>query len=444
MSLEEQIAARKKLYDIDDAASALGRETLKKIGGTVAQGPARFRARAARDPFYRDLIENHFETLEKCITEQLDTFLTEGMSSRYFELLNDTVDHELKTQVGGRFHIAMAIHTLEVMFEAVGRDYPVMGSRMAARCTALMRLMFMDAFNAITIDQERLRAATDKRAANLDGLAGDFRMAVDEVSRLIGAASERIDAAASETSGAIRAAVTGAEDTASQIERTSGDLVATAAAAEELSMSIEEIDRAANTSLEAVRNAVDRAGSAEEQINSLVDAVKSIGSVAGLISEIADQTNLLALNATIEAARAGEAGRGFAVVAQEVKSLAAQTARATQDIGSRIAVIEEAVARSAGAIGDVSGRLDEVSHMAGTIGAAVSQQKVSTEEIARMMQGAVDRTSTIVSASMQMRRTIEDSAGSSGELQRLARELNVEAESFASSAVGFLDRVRAV
>ncbi|MCA3630655.1 MAG: methyl-accepting chemotaxis protein, partial [Methylobacterium sp.] len=194
----------------------------------------------------------------------------------------------------------------------------------------------------------------------------------------------------------------------------------------------------------AVRLAVEKSGSARSEVTNLVQAVAGIGTVAGLIKAIAEQTNLLALNATIEAARAGEAGKGFAVVASEVKTLAKQTAQATQDIGDRIAAIQEGVARSSDAIASVSGQLETSASMAETIGAAVRQQRNATAEIAQMMQAAVGRANLIADTSEETRKVILGSAGTSDELRQLSQELGAQTATLTAAVERFSQRLRAI
>ncbi|PWC39869.1 chemotaxis protein [Azospirillum sp. TSO35-2] len=158
---------------------------------------------------------------------------------------------------------------------------------------------------------------------------------------------------------------------------------AVASATEELSASIGDIGLQVSNSTQVTGRAVERAGVARTTIEQLSASVERIGAVARLIGDIASQTNLLALNATIEAARAGEAGRGFAVVAQEVKNLASQTARSTEEIGSLIAEVEAVTESAVGAVAEVSDTIHEVATISSSIAAAVEQQSAATQDIAR-------------------------------------------------------------
>src|SRR5262249_42620936 len=157
-------------------------------------------------------------------------------------------------------------------------------------------------------------------------------------------------------------------------------------ATEEMTSSVNEIARQVQNSSGIALDAVRQAERTDARIAELLNAASRIGDVVKLITAIAEQTNLLALNATIEAARAGEAGKGFAVVAQEVKALAAQTAKATDEIGTQIAAMQTATQDSVAAIKEISTTISKISEISTMIAAAVEEQGATTQEIARNVQ----------------------------------------------------------
>jgi methyl-accepting chemotaxis protein len=180
-------------------------------------------------------------------------------------------------------------------------------------------------------------------------------------------------------------------------QQTTQNVETVAAASEELSSSIQEINNQVSESTKIVASAVAEADQANAKVIGLAEAAKKIGVVAELISDIAGQTNLLALNATIEAARAGDAGKGFAVVASEVKSLAVQTSKATEEIGLQIRAIQDATDGTVEAIGAIGGVIHRVSEISTAIATAVEEQGAATKEISRSVQQAAQGTNEVSS-----------------------------------------------
>jgi methyl-accepting chemotaxis protein len=189
--------------------------------------------------------------------------------------------------------------------------------------------------------------------------------------------------------------------------------------------------------------AVEQARATDDRINTLSDAANRIGDVIKLITTIAEQTNLLALNATIEAARAGEAGRGFAVVAQEVKELAAQTAKATGEIGGQITSIQSATNDSVIAIKQIGDTIAQISGIATTIAAAVEQQGAATTEIARNVQKASDGTREVSGSITKVNSGAQQTGAASSQVLTSARSLATESSRLQAEVAQFLNEVRA-
>ncbi len=259
----------------------------------------------------------------------------------------------------------------------------------------------------------------------------------------VGSMSKRLGEAAEMMVTAARNASNGSDHATSASTNAAGDVSSVATASEQLLDSIEEISRQVVQSTNVVKDAVERAVATNAGMGRLSTAAQKVGDVVSLISRIAAQTNLLALNATIEAARAGEAGRGFAVVAQEVKTLATQTAKATQDITGQIAEMQEATDLSVEAIDRIQTKISEVEHISTIIAAAVHEQGAATQEIARNVRSAAAGTQTMSSQIENVVRSVGETSASATSVVHLARELDEIATGMASLVNGFSQTTRA-
>jgi methyl-accepting chemotaxis protein len=216
-----------------------------------------------------------------------------------------------------------------------------------------------------------------------------------------------------------------------------------AIASDELASSIGEIGRQLSLTTDIVRSAVTEAQGTNAQIDALALAARKIGDVIKLIHAIAGQTNLLALNATIEAARAGEAGRGFAVVASEVKSLAVQTAKATEDISRLISTVQASTSGAVAAIGRISSRMQEIDGCANLVAAAVEQQSSATSEISQNVAGAAAGTRQVVASLDQVAGAATETARSAESVLSEAQTVEAAAAELRREVEAFLARVAA-
>ncbi|WP_186454813.1 methyl-accepting chemotaxis protein [Nitrospirillum amazonense] len=236
-----------------------------------------------------------------------------------------------------------------------------------------------------------------RRAERVARITQGFEAKISELSNSLATAANEMDATAKAMSNNAEETNRQAMVVSSAAEQTSANVQTVASAAEELSASIQEIGRQMGRTMDTVNDAVTEARNTDHVVQILSGGAERIGDVVRLIADIAAQTNLLALNATIEAARAGEAGKGFAVVASEVKSLATQTAKATDEIGVQVTEIRQAATDAVGAIQAIAQRIKDISGIASAIAAAVEEQEASTHEIARNVQEAARGTEAVTS-----------------------------------------------
>jgi len=286
------------------------------------------------------------------------------------------------------------------------------------------------------------RAEEEKRRT-MSELADRLERQVKDVVDGVGAAATEMQATAQQLSANAEETSRQSANVATASDQATANVQTVAATAEELSAAIAEIGRQVGQSTKITRNAVEEVELANRTVGGLAEAAAMIGEVVNLINDIAGQTNLLALNATIEAARAGEAGKGFAVVAQEVKNLANQTAKATEEISQQITSVQDETRDAVGAIENIRGIIGEVDDIATTISSAVEEQGVSTQEIARNVQQAAQGTQDVNANIESVSKAAGETGAASGQVLNAAREMSHQAEGLRGEVGRFLQEIRA-
>lgn len=288
-------------------------------------------------------------------------------------------------------------------------------------------------------DADARKHRQDQIAVEIDAFSAEVEVTLHELMNISG----RAKITATELAKAVEITVDRTGRATQASEESNANVRDIASAADELAMSVLEIERQVAQSNDIAIKAVAEAGATNDTVQELSEAAGRIGDVIRLINDIAEQTNLLALNATIEAARAGEAGRGFAVVAGEVKALAGQTARATEEIGLQIADMQQATDRSIAAINAIKTTIRDIGEISGAIAAAVTEQGAATQEIARSVETASRRSSDTTGQIGQVTEATEISRAHSVAAQDASDTLDRLAARMRSQINQFFERLRA-
>jgi methyl-accepting chemotaxis protein len=306
-------------------------------------------------------------------------------------------------------------------------------------------------FKSNSLERQRLREqqaaaaakAAEQRKFELQSFVDEFQTSVGSILDKVLSSSDEFERVAKQLTEAARTTADLSGQSAGASETASEHVRSAAVASDELSNSISEITRRVQESNAIAAEAVKQAGATDQRIAELSEAGARIGDVVKLITSIAEQTNLLALNATIEAARAGDAGRGFAVVAQEVKSLAGQTAKATEEIGSQIANMQLATEESVSAIKAIGETIERISEIATSISAAVEQQRGATQNIAQSVRAAASGTADVAVNVRNAARGAGETGETSSRMFASAKALSSESLHLKAEVEKFLDGVRA-
>jgi methyl-accepting chemotaxis protein len=294
---------------------------------------------------------------------------------------------------------------------------------------------------------DKLRSARDeeheKQSTVLHELADKFEKTIGEVVGGVASASSQLQLTASSMASAAEEASLQTSEVSTNLGEASAGVTAAAAASDEFAMSIGEISRQASTSAELARKATNAATDADKTISELSESALQVGKIVEMISNIAQRTNLLALNASIEAARGGEAGRGFAVVAAEVKELATQTGKATEEVAAQIRSIQDTTTASVDALRSIAEQIQQLESTAVSIAAAVDQQSVAGQDLARSIDRAARSTEEVSSNVSAVREASLSTGAAASQVLTSSTELEQQAATLKSQVHEFLTHVRA-
>jgi methyl-accepting chemotaxis protein len=438
-----ELAARLANYSIDDRARGVLCEMAPLLEPHICSAVDEVIAGAARLQQVAEIYKKHSGEFRRLELAQFHEMLKAEFGSRYLESCRSTIDQESALGFEGRARMNSAAALLRTSIRVLQRQHRFSPAALADRINVLSQVIFFDLATTSTAFLQRVRDATSARRQVIDQAIGEFDGAIGGVIDALKEATGSLTATSATVQRVTEDTLRRMASAAIASTETSQSVDLTVAATEELSNSIHEIGQQAARGMEMARSAVADTERTNQTIRSLDEAAERIGSVVGLISKIAAQTNLLALNATIEAARAGEAGKGFAVVAAEVKALANQTSRATEEISQQVAAIQEATKGAVDEIGSIGRNIHELTSVSTSIAAAVDEQGATTREIASSIQTAAGNTARASDEIKSVEQAASQAAAAIQDIGGWTARLSARAQDLEAKVANFFNRVRA-
>jgi methyl-accepting chemotaxis protein len=442
MASDDDLASRLKFARIDKSTSADLQAMWQLVSPEIGTILTHFYAHVRSEPKMAAILGERQQALEAAQTKHWERLFSGAFDAGYVASIEQIGRAHHRIGLEPRWYIGGYQFLLSELTTVILKRYRFAPAKAARFIGALNKAVLFDLDYALSTYQQVLIEERIERNRVVNDAVDAFKATSEQVLDFVNASVERMQTTSQSLGTSAVEASQEAVSAAAASEQTSASVQTVSAAAEELTGSIHEIARQVSDATGVVRRATDLTDASSTEVAQLTEAAQRIGDVVGLIQAIASQTNLLALNATIEAARAGEAGRGFAVVAQEVKMLAAQTTKATDEIALQVGAIQASTSNTVRTIGTIVETMREIDAVTSTIAISIDQQRAATDQIASNVQMAATTTQSLSANVAHVNKVIGETRQAAEEVRTTSADLGLQSTRLADEVRGFLHALR--